>query len=892
MENTEETYRQKLYYSRKTRKMKPVPPLREEIDRLASSYLDERLAQCGIGKEDIRMSLTSPINGKAVEEPIIRVPGAGAGYLSIIYTDLDGTCLSYRDPDDEQIKIYERERCLPAFEIMDRDGKAIKYRTRKGAPVMPWVPALIRFFPELEQIKNLALIEGEFKALAACAAGIPAIGLAGLYGYSPGRVNGELPKAHPLILEAFSRMPKLEHLVYVQDGDLRKTGTEAGTREAAFYAAVRNFQTAYGRTGYRLHFAHPQENMPKGIDDLLYERKDYRGDIVSAFLRLKTSLYFEFFPLKSKQDLQAVRDHIFEYAGDSESKAAAATDKNPVCDFSMRIRYHIIRGAAARFVLELTGKDGEQKLLEIPVEDCHSKDRFAPRVAAATGYFWYGTSDTLWREMQRMYQESIKAVEPETFGLQRASGDWVYANGVLSGKRFWEPNPDGICLLPGEEHVYVPNANKVQIGEYLPGELDFAGWAELFVRVYGEKGKISLAWAVCCCFYDIIQDTLGFFPMLFLQGLRGTGKTSLGESVMGLFGLKGDKMDLRRSTPKAMNAKLSQVCNAPLRFEEYKNNVREDTVNFLKNIFDGIGYYRRTLKNDNSTEQTEILRTTIITGQEVPNQDSALTERVLLLRFYEEKRTQQESLDWIQLTRHLEPKGLGLVLMEILACRKDLQDEFLVKFYQVNSALKHAHPDTKDRLLQNVSVLLTVYELTRTRLNYSFTGEDLEQALTAVLDWQIVQIQASDEVGEYWRLVYNMMNDGVEYATFEERDDAGQPTGTQTRHFAKPPTLIEGQHYRYNWERGIHCLAIRFDLVHDKYRRKFFETHHRLGLDISTMRDYLKNSDPYVLPEKQPEQAGKKYFTKKIKFGRETVNAYLFSLERIRKFWEPEEGAD
>ena len=62
---------------------------------------------------------------------------------------------------------------------LDKPEADRKYTQRVGSGVHPYFPAL----PGLEAQPDLVIVEGEFKAIALCEAGVRAIGISGFYGF-------------------------------------------------------------------------------------------------------------------------------------------------------------------------------------------------------------------------------------------------------------------------------------------------------------------------------------------------------------------------------------------------------------------------------------------------------------------------------------------------------------------------------------------------------------------------------------------------------------------------------------------------------------------------------------------------------------------------------------
>lgn len=106
-----------------------------------------------------------------------RQVGANRSGMLIPYRNLDGS------PITEGDKPYSRIR-------LDEPLAKQKYHQEAGTSVHAFIPAGLVEVYEASNYSGLCIVEGEFKAIALCESGFPAVGISGLYGFQ--NKSGEL----------------------------------------------------------------------------------------------------------------------------------------------------------------------------------------------------------------------------------------------------------------------------------------------------------------------------------------------------------------------------------------------------------------------------------------------------------------------------------------------------------------------------------------------------------------------------------------------------------------------------------------------------------------------------------------------------------------------------
>ena len=156
-----------------------------------SEHHRQDLAASGIPEDLARRVGLRSASEQEVQQVLGRAKPVGPGLI-----------IPYPDPDTKQplhITVggasvpFVRVRLDDPSKAPDRDGKPSKYLSRRGAGQYPYF--ISEVVDMIAGVQRIILVEGEKKALSAYAAGLPAIDLAGNFGWT-GKDANEL---HPLL---------------------------------------------------------------------------------------------------------------------------------------------------------------------------------------------------------------------------------------------------------------------------------------------------------------------------------------------------------------------------------------------------------------------------------------------------------------------------------------------------------------------------------------------------------------------------------------------------------------------------------------------------------------------------------------------------------------------
>ena len=528
----------------------------------------------------------------------------------------------------------------------------------------------------------------------------------------------------------------------------------------------------------------------------------------------------------------------------------------PVSNFTLKVLYLIV-GAHPKRIVEIRNVHGKKATMDFAIEDLISLEKFKTRVESVGNFLFEGRATDLARIKNKLYTQEQPSIEIGRLG-QYKDKFFAFANGIFDGNNFL-PVDDRGMVDSGEEHYYIPVFGSTQSDDdddlrnyrrflHQESTVTFAQWSKLFCDVYGDNGKIGIAFFFFCLFSDFIFDKTKAAPMLFLFGQRGSGKGSMANSLLNLYGVPQDPLMLGgASTVVGFMRKLGQFTNAMIWLDEYKNDIGEKKIESLKNIWDRVGYERGVKDQSNRTQTTPVTSSAIVSGQEIPNVEPALFSRTILCEYRAMKRKEDEVVNFNKL-REMEEKGITNVLLQVIKHRDAIIKHFLEYFYETASVLRNAfsQDDVIERQIINYSILIACTQCLQKHLKIPFTDIDLVKISEQYIKRQRDMMSTANEVQQFFEMVAFLLSNGL---------------------------ISDGKDIHIN--QGF--VKIRVVTVIPLYR----EYSRRQGikpLDKGTLMNYMQNSQSYC-------KAESKQSSHRFPFLQNPTSAQVFLQKEISKLY-------
>lgn len=252
---------------------------------------------------------------------------------------------------------------------------------------------------------------------------------------------------------------------------------------------------------------------------------------------------------------------------------------------------------------------------------------------------WTGTDDQVQGVLSLLSEVDVKVRSAtQLVGYHDASGKrlWIWPGNVL--------DQHGVVADPDVSHVRGQNSS-VELTSRLDFSLsDVDDTRRLASEVYPLLLQINepsivmllIGWFFASPFKPRIRRHSGQFPILYVWGSGGSGKTTVVRLFWKMFGVtRGDSATEPFSaddTPYTLLVKFASTTSIPLFFDELKKkDMRSDRYNnFVKTLREiYVGKTGERGKSDLSVVTYNMAAPTIVASESVPDEDPALMERLV-----------------------------------------------------------------------------------------------------------------------------------------------------------------------------------------------------------------------------------------------------------------------
>lgn len=515
----------------------------------------------------------------------------------------------------------------------------------------------------------------------------------------------------------------------------------------------------------------------------------------------------------------------------------------PKCftNFTMNVLFLLKSSNNPKRIVSIKNILGQECVKEFEMDDFVNVSNFRRKLIAEGNFMFRGEMFEFQNLQSNLFTEEKIASEVNRLGWHTNGNFWAWSNGITNDGKFFPANEYGIVNY--EENLYYFPAfsvlhtgddanfeNEKKFKHLYESEVRINEWVDKFLGTYGVNGTIGIAFYVASLFRDIIFPIYNEFPLLNLFGQKGSGKSTMAKSIMTMFGIPQNPMNIESeaSTTKAIYRMQAQYRNAMVWVDEYKNTIPKKSVGMLKSLYNGQGYSRAQTSQDNKTTTTPVLCSTILSGQDMPTQDPALFRRVVLC-FFAKNQFSPEQRKLYQELNEIESKGLTWITIELLKFRNKIKAGFEAEYTYWAKKL-NAEFDKKeiiDSLWKNAAMIMAPLSILMDNGVFAEVSADLafnRQTLYANFVTNIEQhrklMTDNEEISVFWGTVESLVEEGTLSA--------------------------QKGHFRFMEENNEQFIIIRFNPVFNAYSEKFRRIYNRDAMDKQTILNYLKNSRAFV----------------------------------------------
>ncbi|QGH73043.1 MAG: protein of unknown function DUF927 [Siphoviridae sp. ctCJE6] len=713
---------------------------------------------------------------------------------------------------------------------LDKDGKAYFLRPHKMGLERP-VEVYHERALSLNDHSSLVLTEGEFKAIAGCQLGFKTIAVPGVSSFADSNFKrlveflgkGKIKEVCILFDNEIKNDPQYpnykpepikrydtEYFSYLLAKGLVNEGIDARIGRLPDTWRVNgkidiDGALAMGKTAddFKWIMGHAKipkvflEDQPKEAKDILLKKlakKYHRSNIHIDFHRYVATRW-----RGNKEFEEIISNFVIKILATHETEEGTVREAILVDQFGNRSRS-----------------------FALPAEPMSQSPVFRQFCLNKGNYVWRGTQDDLcsiW-EGEFFEDDGRRIVEPDHVGWLQNEKVFMFGNVLItadgeeirpdSSNIFWikdkgyKPVPVSITTGKGEISEGIPYLNVMPFDVY-----------DLRLRFEETVGKYEaamiLGWMAAFAFMEDVFQAYGCFPFLFVTGRRGSGKSTVAEWILSLFGIEGGGKMASDTTAVAMQRYLSYYSSLPLFVDEYRNTKNITIKNgFLRNAYNRQSA-GKGIRAAFGIREAKIRGGLIVAGEETP-EDNALLTRCIVISVSKKKR-KMNHFNWFQANKI----KFSAAMYQILKKKKELLKDFINdlgdgKEFFVNQGLDD-----------------------RTAINYSIVGSGYA-ALFGELpdDFRRYLAQETARVeGEYEK--------EQAVSIFLEDLLAMQSSGVLRRSL---------------WDADEDFIYIYFHGIYQLWAQEFRKSRGIEPFKSSAIRDYLREEDGFVDIEKQKTMGG------------------------------------
>jgi len=446
--------------------------------------------------------------------------------------------------------------------------------------------------------------------------------------------------------------------------------------------------------------------------------------------------------------------------------------------------FHLVNGTNnSKRIIKLQRNTGEKHIVEVQGSEM-KLENFKTILKSKQCSFLSNTYQ-LERIFVKWMDQEIQSHIVETLGWNREHQIYAFANAVFTVKgKLVKVNEVGIVDDPDHENkkYYLPAFGMAHLnnsdydGErkfiYIDGTLNFEQWAKLYFEAFESNGGIAILFLILSVYWDIVFDQVGFFPFLFLFGAYGTGKTTLVENLLRLFGKDYIGIPLNNATQVGLSRTIASRNNSIFYLKEYTTDTDEANQDLLLTAYDGSGRATGVKSNDNRTKVSQVKSAIILDGNHLPTQKTAVLSRMVLLNFENNRFSDTQRKAFAELER-LQDNGFGKVLTEILKHREYFQKGFKKTFDENMKEIRQViKADFSERTLKHVALLLTPAKLLIKKLKFPFSFNEITNVVVDNAIEQNRLLKQTDEITVFWTaFAWGVKNGNLTELNFDQYSD-------------------------------------------------------------------------------------------------------------------------
>lgn len=539
--------------------------------------------------------------------------------------------------------------------------------------------------------ERLVIAEGEFKAVASCVMGVPAISVPGISSFGKTKFEDLLKVIREIspasVVICFDKEvkddPRFER--YKQDYT-KRYDTQLWSmilciqiKAADIPCSIADMPDEW-MVGGKIDI---DGFLASGMDHALYQKvikKSLKIDAYKKMLQGKLP--------KTHMNYVSRSIDSFFYDGPITQNFKAyfcrkGGKNRQISNFTIKVIYTIQTNDGVVRQCVLLSEYGTSQVFELKAEHMSTKGAFLKKCYEMGDFEFFGTEDDLRFLWSYIFLKQTGRIvfQLDYFGFHQETGNWFFENGAYNNDtgEFTPVDENGITWI-GETGYHIAPQNisglkpprvyetavDIDLKDLLFHMQTAINGAEGDQTEQGKHARIALGWAVSCIFMpEIIRDYENF-PFLFVYGRSRSGKTTLVSWINAMFGIKLEKGVPFSSSTVGLQLASGKLSMIPLWLEEYRNDAKSVVKNeLLRNFYDKNTALKGTAVQGR-IRQYPTRSAIMLSGEEFPN-DSALNSRCITIPLFKQG-AKSDSYFWMQENK----KHFVGVMAKILKNKKNL----------------------------------------------------------------------------------------------------------------------------------------------------------------------------------------------------------------------------
>lgn len=420
----------------------------------------------------------------------------------------------------------------------------------------------------------------------------------------------------------------------------------------------------------------------------------------------------EAFYLNSK-DIFIWNDNV--RMNESHTEVLAKKNFNVACNFAFFVKAVIRIDEKNTWFIVQVGVD-KPFYMVLTNKEFSSESGFSEVLSTKQLTFLSGNS--AFKQIRNSMPKVSESEYVATLGWNNQAEAYFFCNCAVKNGKVYTPNEfglvdlqqedkktwyfDGVSTLLGEKQSD-PNVDRFCYGE---SDFTFNKWFQLFYDAHLSHAILPACYLIASIFRDIVFHELNFFPLLYLRGAGGSGKSSIARNMTAIFGKPQKELSFKSvSTPTAMARRTGQLSNSVIWFDEWYPEMNPKIKESLQSMYDGQAYERATFDNTNRTKGTDVLSGIVITSNFYPMDNEPFFQRLILHTIDDATKTKEQTKAFKEI-ESLSKANLSQVCFELLQHRELIAKEFKDTHEIIYNYLYDHLPGCKTRYIDNMAGIL------------------------------------------------------------------------------------------------------------------------------------------------------------------------------------------